>query len=163
MFLLELNSCMDGDSKDTSTATSGWTINLFPQSSVTPPVVGSACTQTADGLRSHPVLLKCIAHFSFFTFAQNGSEFLKGLIYIFFVFFSEALLPSQIHKIQKAHQLYSVLLLYNARLRYNTKSHQQLQRNQIKGKEKRDIGKKLQINGSSFLNPVPDGNDTMMK
>lgn len=43
MFLLELNSCADGDdSKDTSTATSGWTINLFPQATVVTPTIHTA-------------------------------------------------------------------------------------------------------------------------
>ncbi|VBB27565.1 unnamed protein product [Acanthocheilonema viteae] len=55
IFLLELNACMEGDSKDTSTATSGWTINLFPQVSVVTPTITSACIQT-DGVASQPQL-----------------------------------------------------------------------------------------------------------
>ncbi|EJW70184.1 hypothetical protein WUBG_18910, partial [Wuchereria bancrofti] len=65
MFLMELNACLDddNDSKDTSTATSGWTINLFPQSSVitpplaptpTPAAVISKCKQTDVGIASQP-------------------------------------------------------------------------------------------------------------
>lgn len=53
MFLLELNSSVEGDSKDTSTSTSGWTINLFPQATVTPPTLRSACAQAGNGLSSH--------------------------------------------------------------------------------------------------------------
>lgn len=55
MFLMELNACMEGDSKDTSTATSGWTINLFPQASVVTPTMTSACMQTDVGVASQPV------------------------------------------------------------------------------------------------------------
>lgn len=55
MFLMELNACMEGDSKDTSTATSGWTINLFPQASVVTPTMTSACIQTDAGVASQPV------------------------------------------------------------------------------------------------------------
>ncbi|VDM40401.1 unnamed protein product [Toxocara canis] len=53
MFLLELNSSVEGDSKDTSTSTSGWTINLFPQATMTPPTLRSACAQAGNGLSSH--------------------------------------------------------------------------------------------------------------
>lgn len=55
MFLLELNACMEGDSKDTSTATSGWTINLFPQTSVVTHTGTSACIPTDVGIVSHLV------------------------------------------------------------------------------------------------------------
>ncbi|VDK87337.1 unnamed protein product, partial [Litomosoides sigmodontis] len=55
MFLLELNACIEGDSKDTSTATSGWTINLFPQASIVTPTITSACVQTNVGI-SQPQL-----------------------------------------------------------------------------------------------------------
>ncbi|VDK65069.1 unnamed protein product [Gongylonema pulchrum] len=54
-FLLELNACMEGDSKDTSTATSGWTINLFPQTSIITPTVSSTCARGDDGVLSQPV------------------------------------------------------------------------------------------------------------
>ncbi|VDK35092.1 unnamed protein product [Anisakis simplex] len=53
MFLLELNCSVDADSKDTSTSTSGWTINLFPQATLTPPTLRSACAQAGNGLSSH--------------------------------------------------------------------------------------------------------------
>lgn len=46
-FLLELNSSVHEDSKDSSTATSGWTINLFPQTTP-PPTFRSACVQTTS-------------------------------------------------------------------------------------------------------------------
>uniref|UniRef100_A0A915PSJ6 RCR-type E3 ubiquitin transferase n=1 Tax=Setaria digitata TaxID=48799 RepID=A0A915PSJ6_9BILA len=55
MFLMELNACLEGDSKDTSTATSGWTINLFPQTAITTPTVTSACLQTDVGVSSQPL------------------------------------------------------------------------------------------------------------
>ncbi|VIO97478.1 B-box zinc finger family protein [Brugia malayi] len=56
MFLMELNACLDDDSKDTSRATSGWTINLFPQSSMVTPPVTSTCIQTDVGIVSQPQL-----------------------------------------------------------------------------------------------------------
>ncbi|CAG9534611.1 unnamed protein product [Cercopithifilaria johnstoni] len=56
MFLLELNACMEGDSKDTSTATSGWTINLFPQASIVTPTTTSAHVQAGVGVVSQPQL-----------------------------------------------------------------------------------------------------------
>ncbi|KAJ1346815.1 hypothetical protein KIN20_001718 [Parelaphostrongylus tenuis] len=40
MFLLDLNSSLDCDSKASSTATSGWTINLFPTQTPSPSVMG---------------------------------------------------------------------------------------------------------------------------
>ncbi|KJH46711.1 PHR domain protein [Dictyocaulus viviparus] len=40
MFLLDLNSSLDNDSKASSTATSGWTINLFPTQTPSPSVMG---------------------------------------------------------------------------------------------------------------------------
>ncbi|MCP9259802.1 E3 ubiquitin-protein ligase rpm-1 [Dirofilaria immitis] len=54
MFLMELNACLEGDSKDTSTATSGWTINLFPQTSVATPTMISASMQKNVGVVSQP-------------------------------------------------------------------------------------------------------------
>ncbi|VDO25358.1 unnamed protein product, partial [Onchocerca flexuosa] len=56
MFLMELNACIEGDSKDTSTATSGWTINLFPQTSIATPTMISAYMQTNVGVVSQPQL-----------------------------------------------------------------------------------------------------------
>uniref|UniRef100_A0A1I7W188 RCR-type E3 ubiquitin transferase n=1 Tax=Loa loa TaxID=7209 RepID=A0A1I7W188_LOALO len=56
MFLMELNACMEGESKDTSTTTSGWTINLFPQASVLTPIMTSACIKTDVGIVSQPQL-----------------------------------------------------------------------------------------------------------
>uniref|UniRef100_A0A8L8Q1Q6 TNFR-Cys domain-containing protein n=1 Tax=Heligmosomoides polygyrus TaxID=6339 RepID=A0A8L8Q1Q6_HELPZ len=40
LFLLDLNSSLDCDSKASSTATSGWTINLFPTQTPSPSVMG---------------------------------------------------------------------------------------------------------------------------
>ena len=36
LFLLDLNSTLDGDSKNSSATNSGWTINLFPTTGSTP-------------------------------------------------------------------------------------------------------------------------------
>ncbi|KAK0411800.1 hypothetical protein QR680_005853 [Steinernema hermaphroditum] len=53
MFLLELNSTMEMESKDSSTSASGWVINLFPTSTVTPTSLKSVSIQATPCL-DHP-------------------------------------------------------------------------------------------------------------
>lgn len=60
-FLLDLNCSVDGDSKESSISTSGWTINLFPQTSLSPPTLRSACAQVGSGL-----LLQQVSYYYFF-------------------------------------------------------------------------------------------------
>ncbi|TKR87164.1 hypothetical protein L596_011612 [Steinernema carpocapsae] len=50
MFLLELNSSMELESKDSSTSASGWVINLFPTSTVTPTSLKSVSIQATPCL-----------------------------------------------------------------------------------------------------------------
>ncbi|GMT09517.1 hypothetical protein PFISCL1PPCAC_813, partial [Pristionchus fissidentatus] len=66
LFLLELNASADGgDSKNSSTNTSGWTINLFPTAAVTPSSFnrsmvgeGSAVSQRMNKLASSQAVLR---------------------------------------------------------------------------------------------------------